>query len=82
MARKTKYVMKSKTKSKYRRSRSRKTRKYQGRGGCNSNSCALSGSSPSATPLWTSKGGAHPNLEQISDDIYNNKTDPSFYSSA
>jgi len=80
MARKTKYYkIKSKGKSKLRRCRSKKTRKYRVRGGCNSNSCALSGSSPSATPLWTSKGGAHP--EQISKDIYNSVTDPSFYSS-
>ena len=76
MARKTKYHMKSKSKSRNSR-KYRKTRKY--RGGCNSNSCALSGSSPSATPLWTSKGGAHP--EQISKDIYNSVIDPSFYSS-
>ena len=81
MARKTKYHKKSKGKSRNSKY-SRKTRRYKGRGGCNSNSCALSGSSPSATPLWTSKGGAHPNSEQISDDIYSNKTDPSFYSSA
>ena len=79
MARKTKYVMKSKTKLRKLR-RYRKTRKYRGRGGCNSDSCALSGSSPSATPLWTSKGGAYPKSEQISNDIYNHKTDPSFYS--
>jgi len=79
MARKTKYQMKSKNKSHRRKYRSRKTRKYRGRGGCNSNSCALSGSSPSATPLWTSKGGAHP--EQISKDIYESVVDPSFYSS-
>jgi len=77
MARKTKNYRKPKS---YRRKKSyRKTRKYRGRGGCNSNSCALSGSSPSATPLWTSKGGAHP--EQISKDIYNSVIDPSFYSS-
>jgi hypothetical protein len=75
MARKTKNYRKPKS---HRRKKSyRKTRKY--RGGCNSNSCALSGSSPSATPLWTSKGGAHP--EQISKDIYENVIDPSFYSS-
>jgi len=78
MARKTKYAMKQKGKSHRRRNRSRKTRKYRGRGGCNSDSCALSGSSPSATLLWTSKGGAHP--EQISKDIYNSVTDSSFYS--
>jgi hypothetical protein len=56
----------------------RKTRRYRGRGGCNSNSCALSASSPSATPLWTGKGGSH--QEQISNDIYNSVVDPSFYS--
>ena len=72
MARKTKYAMKSKSKS--HRRKYRKTRKYRGRGGCNSNTCVSS-----SAPVWTSKGGACP--EQINKDIYNNVIDPSFYSS-
>jgi hypothetical protein len=75
MARKTKYGKLNSKKSKSRRRRY--TRKYKGRGGCNSSSCALSGST---APVWTSKGGAHP--EKMSEDIYNSVIDPSFYSSA
>ena len=82
MARKMKYAMKHKSnrsKSNRRKSNTRKyrkTRKYRAPGGCNSNSCALSGSST----LWTGKGGAHPKSEQINNDLYNRVIEPSFYS--
>lgn len=56
------------------RSRSiRKSRKY--RGGCENDSCSLSGSSLSSGSLWTSKGGC-----AISKDIYDHTTDGIFYS--
>ena len=52
-----------------------KSRKY--RGGCENDSCSLSGSSLSNSQLWSSKGGC-----TISKDIYNHKTDGIFYSAA
>lgn len=52
-----------------------KSRKY--RGGCENDSCSLSGSSLSNSQLWSSKGGC-----TINKDIYNHKTDGIFYSSA
>ena len=61
------------------RSRSYKSRRY--RGGCENDSCALSGSMPSKAPLWTSSGGGIL-PEQISNDIYGYGTDPKFYSAS
>ncbi len=59
------------------RSRIHKSRKYRGRGGCENDSCSLSGSALPGAPLWLSKGGC-----TISKDIYNHATDQTFYSSA
>lgn len=59
------------------RTQNHKSRKYRGRGGCENDSCSLSGSSLSSGPLWTSKGGC-----TISKDIYNHTTDGIFYSPA
>jgi hypothetical protein len=53
-----------------------KTRRY--RGGCENDSCSLSGSSLSNSQLWTSKGGS----DTISKDIYDHRTDKIFYSSS
>jgi len=61
-----------------RKSRKNSSRRY--RGGCEK----CTGSEPSGASLWSSsgpmvRGGSH---EQISQDIYNYKTDPYFYSSS
>jgi len=56
---------------------SKKNLKYRGKGGCANGSCALNSSSQP----WISKGGAFPE-DLISEDIYNHRTDPIFYSSA
>lgn len=53
-----------------------KSRKY--RGGCENDSCSLSGSSLSDSQIWTSKGGS----DIISKDIYHHRTDGIFYSAA
>jgi hypothetical protein len=62
------------------RVRTRKNRSRRYRGGCEK----CTGSEPSGASLWSSsgpmvRGGSH---EQISQDIYNYKTDPYFYSSS
>ena len=54
-----------------------KSRKYRGRGGCENDSCSLSGSALPGAPLWFSKGGC-----TISKDIYDHRTDGTFYSAA
>jgi hypothetical protein len=64
-------TMKNKNKSRYRRNKSGTRRRH--RGGCNS--CSNTGSSASTAPVWTSSGGANP-------EIYKYTTDPVFYSSS
>jgi hypothetical protein len=63
------------------KSRKNISRSYRGKGGCENDSCALSGSSHSTSPVWTSTGGAI-STEQMSNDMYNYETDRTFYSAA
>jgi hypothetical protein len=79
----TRNMRKSKSMSKRmsrRRSYKSKTRKYHGRGGCENDSCSLSGSTPSNAPVWTSKGGSDSDV--INKDIYNHTTNQIPYSPA
>jgi hypothetical protein len=83
MPRKT-HFKKGKRGAKSRRLRSRsmnrsrspsKSKSHKYRGGCENDSCSLSGSALPGASLWTSKGGC-----TISKDIYNHRTDGIFYS--
>ena len=62
------------------KSRKNVSRRYRGGEGCQSDSCALSGSTQSTSPVWTSTGGSGISPEQISNDSYNYGTDRIFYS--
>ena len=64
------------------KSRKNISRRYRGKGGCENDSCALSGSSQSNSPVWTSTGGSGISPEQMSIDRYNYATDNTFYSPA
>ena len=83
MPRRTKIRKTGKGKGKkYTRSnRKNKSRRYgRYRGGCEK---CNSGAEPSGASLWSSSGPmVRGGSEQISEDIYNYKTDPYFYSSS
>ena len=67
----------AKSTSRVNRTQIHKSRKYRGRGGCENDSCSLSGSALPSAPLWFSKGGC-----TINKDIYDHRTDGTFYSAA